>query len=102
MATLPPAALATYAEGAIETKETDGGNVAMFKSSRSGTSSPMKLSLDAVKKSVESALKRVPNAPRIEVHTSTSPVGMTPPDGVIPKGVTLDDGSIIIFSDAAE
>jgi len=63
---------------------------------------PMKLSLDAVKKSVQSALKRIPNAPRIEVHPRPGSVGITPPNGVVPKGVTLDDGSIIIFSDAAE
>ena len=62
----------------------------------------MKVPLDAVKKSVESALKRVPNAPRIEVHSSPGSFGKIPPNGVIPKGVTLDDGSIIVFSDAAE
>jgi len=55
---------------------------------------PMKLSLDAVKKSVQSALKRIPNAPRIEVHPRPGSVGITPPNGVVPKG--------IIFSDAAE
>ena len=62
----------------------------------------MKLSLDAVKKSVESALKRIPNAPRIEVRPNVGSVGLTAPSGTVPKGVTLDDGSIIIFSDAAE
>ena len=63
---------------------------------------PMKLSLDAVKKSVQSALKSIPNAPTVEVHPNPGSIGLVPPSGTIPKGVTLDDGSIIIFSDAAE
>lgn len=62
----------------------------------------MKLSLDAVKKSVQSALKRIPNAPTIEVQPNPGSVRLAAPSGTVPKGVTLDDGSIIVFSDAAE
>jgi hypothetical protein len=67
-----------------------------------GIALPMEVSLDAVKKSVESALKSIPNAPTIEVHPNPGSIGLSPPNGVIPKDVTLDDGSIIVFSDAAE
>ena len=62
----------------------------------------MESALDAVEKSVDSAPKRVPNIPRFEVHTRPGSIGIVPPNGVIPKGVALDDGSIIVSSDAAE
>ena len=76
----------------IEHEETDNG-VRLFNSSRTGSSMPMQLSLDAVKKSVESALKRVPHRTRIEQHIRPSAVGFgTPP--VIPKDVTFSDGAV--------
>lgn len=79
-----------------------GASPNVFKNSRIGATSPMKLSLDAVKKSVQSALKRIPNAPTIEVHTNPGAIGLVTPNSIVPKGVTLDNGSIVIFSDNAE
>ena len=62
----------------------------------------MESTLDAVEESVDSAPKRVPNIPRFESHTRPGSIGIVLPNGVVPKGVTLDDGSIIVFSDTAE
>lgn len=62
----------------------------------------MQLSLDAVKQAVESALKRVPNAPNVKVVADPASAGIAVPSGIIPKGVTLDDGSIIVLANAAE
>lgn len=85
----------------IKTKETDKG-VAMFRSIRTAKSAQTKLSQDAVEKAVASALNRVVGAPKVQVVAAPADAGIDVPPGVIPKGVTLPDGSVLIFSDSAE
>ena len=86
----------------VETRETEGGNVAMFRSIRTAKSAQTKLSQDAVEKAVASALNRVVGAPKVQVVAAPADAGIDVPPGVIPKGVTLPDGSVLIFSDSAE
>ena len=75
---------------------------AMFSSIRSAKSAQPKLSQDAVEQAVSAALNRVVGAPRVQVAVSTAAAGITPPAGVVPKGVTLPDGSVFVFADGAE
>lgn len=87
---------------ALEGNETEGGNVALFRSIRTAKSAQTKLSQDAVEKAVASALNRVVGAPQVQVFATPADAGIDVPPGVIPKGVTLPDGSVFVFSDGAE
>ncbi len=49
-----------------------------------------------------STFLRVSGAPVWKVALDSAEIGISPPDGVIPKGVTLNEGSIIIFLNAAD
>lgn len=61
------------------------------------------LSQDAVKQSVASALKRVVSAPPVQVVRRPEDLGIPNPFApAVPKGVTLEDGSIVVFADGAE
>lgn len=73
-------------------------NWGRFRSAEEGSS---KMSADAVSKAVEGAVRSVPNAPKVEVFANAQAAGLNPPAGVVPKGVTLPDGRILVFSDHA-
>lgn len=60
------------------------------------------LSLDAVKQAVASALRRVVDSPAVQVVRRTEDISLVNPFASVPKGVTLNDGSIVVFSDGAE
>ena len=86
----------------IEAREGDGGNIQLFRTSRAPGSRLAQLSLDAVKKSVESALRRVVRAPFVRVARRPEDIGLVNPSARVPKGLTMPDGTIALFSDGAE
>lgn len=57
------------------------------------------VSHESVKGTVAAILKRIPNAPHVEVYRTPSDAGISISDPM-PKGGTLPDGRIVIFSDA--
>ncbi len=57
-----------------------------------GASAKRKQSLDAIEKAVQSALKGVPDTPRIEVFAEPGAVGIAVPLGVSPMGCTFPNG----------
>lgn len=77
-------------------------SVALFSTIRAPDSTHAQLSFDAVKKTVESALRRVVGAPTVQVVARPEDIGLVNPFASVPKGMTLHDGSIVLFSDGAE
>lgn len=84
---------------------------ARWQAFRTAHSAQTDRSEDSVKKAVSPALNRVVGAPLVRVAiapagdnpaTSAAAVGVIPPAGVVPKGVTLPDGSVFVFADSAE
>lgn len=65
-------------------------------------SAQAQLSQDAVEKAVASALNRVVGAPRVQVFDSPAAAGIAVPPSVIPKGLTLNDGSIAERADGTK
>ena len=57
------------------------------------------VSHESVKGTVAVILKRIPNAPHVEVYRTPAEAGISISDPM-PKGGTLPDGRIVIFSDA--
>jgi len=57
------------------------------------------VSHESVKGTVAAILKRIPNAPHVEVYRTPVEAGISISDPM-PKGGTLPDGRIVIFSDA--
>ena len=82
----------------IETRETDKG-IMLYAPSRSAASAPGKMSLDAVEKAAQAAVKGVANAPGIEVFANPAAAGLTVDPTIRPMGGTLPDGRILLFAD---
>lgn len=100
VSTLTPAALATCAEGAIETKETDGGNVAMFSQNLvAPQSTGPKPTLEQIQGFVEKILQVAKNVIPVSVIASPHEIaGVKVPVGTKPTGAVVD-GRIYLFSD---
>lgn len=82
--------------------ESDSGGVPVFSSVRQASSTQAKLSKDAVVQAVATALNRVPGGPNIRVVANPGEIGLSVPTSIVPKGVTLPDGTVFVFSDYAE
>ncbi len=94
----------------IESRETERGielfrtgsdadGIRLYNRSSAGASAPGKMSLDAIQKAAQTAVKGVPNAPDIEVVANPAAAGITVAPGVSPMGGTLPDGRILLFAD---
>ncbi|MBX9959490.1 MAG: hypothetical protein K2Y15_05080 [Burkholderiaceae bacterium] len=81
----------------IETRETDKG-LMLYAPSRAA-STPGKMSLDAVRQAVQTAIKTIPNAPGIEVVANPAVAGIAVGPTIRPMGGTLPDGRILLFAD---
>ena len=81
----------------IETRETDNG-LMLYAPSRAA-STPGKMSLDAVRQAVQTAIKTIPNAPGIEVVANPAVAGIAVGPTIRPMGGTLPDGRILLFAD---
>lgn len=57
------------------------------------------MSYESVKRTEASVLKRIPNAPSIEVYRTPTEAGISI-SCPMPKGGVLQDGRIVVFSDA--
>lgn len=86
----------------LPSRDDAGAGVNTFRTTRAPGSTQAQLSLDAVKKTVESALRRVVGAPTVQVVARPEDIGLGNPFTSVPKGVTLNDGSVVVFSDGAE
>ena len=86
----------------LPSRDDAGAGVNAFRTTRAPGSTQAQLSLDAVKKTVESALRRVVGAPTVQVVARPEDIGLGNPFTSVPKGVTLNDGSVVVFSDGAE
>ena len=73
----------------IQTKETDKG--VMFRSAGLAGLVSKPLAFDAVQDTVDSILKRIPNAPQVEVHRTPTDAGIIVASPM-PKGGVLPDG----------
>ena len=60
------------------------------------------VTLERAKQIVQKVLDRLGIAGVVNIETYRNPTeaGLTPPDGIVPAGVTLEDGRILLFSDA--
>ncbi|TXH46821.1 MAG: hypothetical protein E6Q97_28735 [Desulfurellales bacterium] len=86
----------------LPSRDDAGAGVNAFRTTRAPGSTQAQLSLDAVKKTVESALRRVVGAPTVQVVARPEDIGLGNPFASVPKGATLNDGSVVVFSDGAE
>lgn len=74
----------------------------VYRTSRFGGSAQPKLSQKAVEQAVAAATRGIPGNPVIKVFLTPESAGLDSPFSGIPKGATLNDGSVFIFSDAAQ
>jgi len=82
-----------------DTDQTDADGMRLYSPVGRDASVPGKMSLDAVRKAAQTAIKGVPDAPGIEVFADPAAAGVTVASGIRPMGGTLPDGRILLFAD---
>ncbi len=80
-------------------EQADGDGIQLYAPNGGSASALGKMSLDAVRKAAQTAVKGVPNAPDIEVFADPAAAGITVAPGIRPMGGTLPDGRIVLFAD---